>query len=91
MAVSITHPNTCRKTSIRSGLYLAFTIFDLQRDTHAAYKHDRGPVTIYSVRPHVGIRAKLSQLQYRGEFHRGSKRRPAGSYMTTANYFHWDL
>lgn len=37
------------------GLYASF---DLQRDANPAYNHDRGPVTVYSIRLHVeaGIR-----------------------------------
>jgi high affinity Mn2+ porin len=35
-----------------------YTTFDVQRDTNPAYNHDRGPVTIYSVRMHIAMGLK---------------------------------
>jgi len=35
-----------------------YATFDLQRDTNPAYNHDRGPVTIYSVRLHMALGLK---------------------------------
>jgi len=29
--------------------------FDVQRDANPAYNHDRGPVTVYSIRLHIGL------------------------------------
>ena len=40
-----------------------FVSFDLQRDTNPAYNHDRGPVTIYSIRLHIGLGLKPWQPQ----------------------------
>lgn len=37
--------------------------FDVQRDSNPAYNHDRGPVTIYSVRLHIGLGLKPWQGQ----------------------------
>jgi high affinity Mn2+ porin len=42
-------------TRVVPGLYATF---DLQRDTNPAYNHDRGPVTIYSVRLHMAFGVK---------------------------------
>ena len=40
-------------------LYPGFYItFDLQRDANPAYNHDRGPVTIYSIRMHIALGLK---------------------------------
>lgn len=35
-----------------------YSTFDVQRDTNIAYNHDRGPVTIYSIRLHVALGLK---------------------------------
>ena len=40
---------------VTGGLYATF---DVQRDTNLAYNHDRGPVTIYSVRLHMELGLK---------------------------------
>jgi len=40
-----------------------YTTFDVQHDTNPAYNHDRGPVTIYSIRLHFGLSMKPWQLQ----------------------------
>lgn len=37
--------------------------FDVQRDTDPAYNHDRGPVTIYSIRLHTTFELKPRQRQ----------------------------
>jgi len=42
------------------GFYAAF---DLQRDTNPAYNHDRGPVTIYSIRLHLALGLEPWQRQ----------------------------
>jgi high affinity Mn2+ porin len=39
-----------------------FATFDVQRDSNPAYNHDRGPVTIYSIRLHLGLSLKPWQL-----------------------------
>jgi len=39
-----------------------FATFDVQRDTNPAYNHDRGPVTIYSIRLHFGLSLKPWQM-----------------------------
>ena len=38
-----------------------YATFDLQRDVNPAYNHDRGPVTIYSVRLHMALALKPRQ------------------------------
>ena len=40
-----------------------YATFDLQRDTNPAYNHDRGPVTICSIRLHLaaGLKPWLRQ------------------------------
>ena len=40
-----------------------YASFDLQRDTNPAYNHDRGPVTIYSIRLHTEFGLKPWQRQ----------------------------
>jgi high affinity Mn2+ porin len=45
---------------VTSGLYATF---DLQHDTNLAYNHDRGPVTIYSLRLHMAFGLKPWQRQ----------------------------
>jgi high affinity Mn2+ porin len=40
-----------------------YASFDLQRDANPAYNHDRGPVTIYSVRLHMALGLKPWQRQ----------------------------
>jgi high affinity Mn2+ porin len=39
-----------------------YATFDVQRDTNPAYNHDRGPVTIYSIRLHAALGLKPWQL-----------------------------
>jgi hypothetical protein len=34
----------------------------VQRDANPAYNHDRGPVTIYSIRLHLGLSLKPWQM-----------------------------
>lgn len=40
-----------------------YATFDVQRDSNPAYNHDRGPVTIYSVRLHMALGLKPWQRQ----------------------------
>jgi len=41
-----------------------FATLDVQRDSNPAYNHDRGPVTIYSLRLHVGASLKAGPLSH---------------------------
>ncbi len=47
-------------TRVTPGLYATF---DAQRDTNLAYNHDRGPVTIYSIRLHMAFGLKPWQRE----------------------------
>jgi high affinity Mn2+ porin len=40
-----------------------YATFDLQRDSNPAFNHDRGPVTIYSIRLHMALGLKPWQRQ----------------------------